>query len=678
MSLSKKLAVATLSGALATGTLLATNGRADAQSFLDRMFNPKCYDNNGSRKAQKPAVVEQPVERKPIRISAPRFYTYKANALTSVSLAALATVALPSAKEAASEGAASDDALVTGTTPAAIEGTATEGVSAAVLTEARPASAMVYADTRGFLADMKIRTYPEIAKAIIAHYTRTGEAIWISEDGVTDKARAAIAILEKADRVGLSPADYHVSMPERVAALATHVAVAEGDVLNDAPVLSDSPENAGKKALIAFEMELSAKVLTYVLDATRGRVDPNRLSGYHDLPLKKVDLAAALDALAASDDAAAYLESRNPSGEHFKRLVAERERLLSAEQGERIVIADGTLLKPGQSNPELANIIAGIRLRGSEELKEKHAETLAAYTGGEEYTPELEALVRDFQREKKLAVDGIVGRGTIRILVGDSNEAKLEKIDLAMERARWLPGDLGNRYVFVNQPAYKVSYVRPDAAPLTMRVVIGRPSNQTSFFMDKLETVEFNPYWGVPLSIIVNEMMPKLNKDPSYLDRAGYEVTTASGRPVSSASVDWHSVASRSTPINVRQRPGRSNALGEVKILFPNKHAIYMHDTPAKNLFGRDMRAYSHGCIRLQDPRAMAAAVLGKPKDYIASRIAEGQNDSDPVTLDIPIYISYFTAWPDADGTVRYFDDVYKRDSYLQKAIAVTEKARQG
>ncbi|MCC2111145.1 MAG: L,D-transpeptidase family protein [Hyphomicrobiales bacterium] len=432
-----------------------------------------------------------------------------------------------------------------------------------------------------------------------------------------------------------------------------------------------------QRKLIAFEMEMSARALTYVLDATRGRVDPNRISGYHDLPRKQVDLAEALHILAESDDVIAYLQSRSPSGAHFKKLAEELVALKNADDGRRIEIAPGTLIKPGKPNEELANVVAAIRLHSSAELKEKHAETLEAYQGSPEYTPELIELVKDFQREKKLKPDGIVGRNTIRAMVGETNAAKIAKLKLAMERARWLPAELGERHVFVNQPAFTASFYRPDNSPLVMRVVVGKKSNQTSFFVDKIETVEFNPYWGVPLSIIVNEMMPKLNEDPGYLDRIGYEVTTTSGQRVSSASVDWYAVATKSQSINVRQLPGRGNALGELKILFPNKHDIYMHDTPAKALFSRDNRAFSHGCIRLQDPRAMAAAVLGKSTDYVASRIAQGKNDSDPVTFDIPVYISYFTAWPNAGGTVEYFDDVYDRDVYLSRAVEATSKTRQ-
>jgi murein L,D-transpeptidase YcbB/YkuD len=208
-----------------------------------------------------------------------------------------------------------------------------------------------------------------------------------------------------------------------------------------------------------------------------------------------------------------------------------------------------------------------------------------------------------------------------------------------------------------------------------MRVVVGKKSNQTSFFYDEIEQIDYNPYWGVPQSIIVNEMLPKLYRDPAYLDRAGYEVTDARGRRISSSAINWGQYGGK-VPFNVRQRPGSSNALGELKILFPNKHAIYMHDTPSKNLFERDTRAFSHGCVRLADPRGMAAAVLDKPVDYVAAKIGAGHS-SEKITRKIPVYVAYFTAWPDQDGKVDYHADVYDRDSRVQKALDAIAAVRQ-
>jgi len=271
-----------------------------------------------------------------------------------------------------------------------------------------------------------------------------------------------------------------------------------------------------------------------------------------------------------------------------------------------------------------------------------------------------------------LKADGVIGRATVRAMTGDSNEAKIAKLEVAMEQVRWLPADLGDRFVFINQPAFMAYYHDQGKEQFGMKVVIGSKTNQTYFFQDEIETVEFNPYWGVPQSIIVNEMLPKLRNDPSYLDRLGYEVSV-NGRAVSSSSVNWYG---STNAISVRQPPSSDNALGDLKILFPNSHAIYMHDTPSKSFFNRDMRALSHGCIRLVDPRRMAAAVLGTTMDNVNKQIASGENRAVSVPVKIPVYVAYFTAWPDKDGKVQYFDDVYDRDSYVMKAFATTTKAR--
>ena len=284
--------------------------------------------------------------------------------------------------------------------------------------------------------------------------------------------------------------------------------------------------------------------------------------------------------------------------------------------------------------------------------------------------------MRDFQKESGLQVDGIIGRNTIAAIVPMGNTEKITKIKLALERLRWLPERFGQRYVFINQPAFRATYVEAGRQPLGMKIVIGKKSNQTSFFVDTIETVEYNPYWGVPLSIIVNEMLPKLSRDPSYLDRIGYEVSSLSGRRVSSYDVDWYAVAKKQTSINVRQPPGPRNALGAVKILFPNKHHIYMHDTPHKNLFDKKRRAFSHGCVRLERPRAMAAAVLGKPRRHVNDRISTGRNERESLREKVPVYVAYFTAWPDSNGRVRYHDDIYERDRYLLLAMERTEEER--
>ncbi len=619
---------------LATGFNTAAVETASAQGLFQRLFNPDVHRRQQERDRQD--SLRQKIVT--ARVSAPRYLNYSADAWKSVSLAPLSEKKTAEIQPA--------DLPQESTEAAAVETDSTT-VAPIVLTDfdkARPA-----------LADLSLTVLPEVGEALIAFYREHPEFVWIEDGKPSVKAAALRHALSDAGKYALNPEDYFVSLPA-----------------------TDGLDDAGRDAAVMqYEMELSAAALTFLLDSKRGRIDPNRISQYHDLPRHKVDLVASLEDLSATADMAGALAKAQPQNDHFRKLTAELAKLKAEdEEADQIVIAPGTFLKAGKSSPEMKNIVAAIRKNGSEDLKTEHAETLAAYADDELYAPELVALVKSFQKEAKLTPDGIIGKNTINALVGETNAAKIAKVELAMERSRWIPEVLGERKVFINQPAFTATYYAPGETPLQMRVVVGKKSNQTNFFYDKIEIVEYNPYWGVPYSIIVNEMLPKLAQDPSYLDRAGYEVTTAGGRQISSSSVDWYAVASKQQSVNVRQYPGSSNALGAVKILFPNKHHIYMHDTPSKNLFKKDMRAFSHGCIRLQDPKAMAAAVLGKSKDYVTSRISVGRNEQEEVSGDIPVYISYFTAWPDLDGTVAFYPDVYDRDRYLLQAIEKTEAVR--
>lgn len=563
------------------------------------------------------AEVKQEVKPLP-RVTGPRYFTYKADALKRVAADKLA------------------DPVVTSSISADVPPAGDAGIRAA-------------------FANVDVRATPDAAKAVETFYGEHKKFVWIDGTGVSEKAKTAIAVLADAAAVGLDPWDYAVKIP------------------------SDSFDSANMSAryseLATFEVALSSAVAAYVQDAVRGRIDPNRISGYHDFKRKDVNLVAALKNISMSGNVKGYLESRSPASADFQALKAELAKLKAETQGDdRVVIAEGTLLKPGQSNPELANIVKGIVKHGSDALKTDHSVTIATYKGTPDYTPDLVSLVEAFQKENGLKPDGVVGKASIRKLVGgDSVADKIAKVEVALEQARWLPVDLGARHVFINQPAFLVYYYEGGVEKFSMRTVVGSKSNQTYFFQDQVQTVEVNPYWGVPQSIIVNEMLPKLRSDPSYLDRMGYEVAVG-GRAVPSSSVNWYGSTSG---VSVRQPPSGDNALGELKILFPNSHAIYMHDTPSKSFFKKDMRALSHGCVRLAEPRKMAAAVLGISEDEVGKEIGAGRNKAITVKGDIPIYVSYFTAWPNKDGTVEYFDDVYGRDDYMRKAFTATQKARQ-
>lgn len=501
------------------------------------------------------------------------------------------------------------------------------------------------------LDKVSVAAEPAIATEIARHYAKAGEASWLNGDlAPNERARAAIAFMQTAGEYGLEAADYAVREPQ--AGLAGEALALEA---------------------ARFEIELTARAMRYGLDAATGRVNPNKLSGYHDFPENRMAAAAILEKLAA-DDAAAALAAFHPANAQFAALKAELAEL-ARQTDDAIAIAPDTLIKPGAAHPELANVIAAIRKKASEKLAADFAVLLAPdATPPAIYSPELVDLVKAFQKEIGLKADGVIGRGTVARLAEVGVAQKRERVLIALEQIRWLPHQLGGTHVFVNQPSFRARYVEGDRTRLEMRVVVGTPANQTSFFHDVIETVEYNPYWGIPQSILVNEYLPKLRANPYYLDERGYIVTDAKGRRIASAAIDWWSIGDK-VPFDVKQEPGEANALGELKILFPNKHNIYMHDTPQKALFGNDQRAFSHGCIRLHKPREMAAAVLGTSIAHIEQKLALGHNQEE-VKRRIPIYVSYFTAWPTDDGKVEYFADIYGRDANLRKALNATSAAR--
>jgi L,D-transpeptidase YcbB len=596
--------------------------------YVDPRFQPRFerrMQRNGFWGAQDepfPEHVEAP------RVSAPQYYTYKPARLVEIDLVSLEP-STGSVEQAPIE-------------PASLEMRDSSEVVVDTVASATP-----YERIAGYFGLVTVMAEPDIAKAIVAHYKISPVTLWLDENLQPNaKARSVLPLLADAGRYGLDPTDYAVGLPS-----------------------GNTAEEAAR-----FEIAMTARAVRYGMDAAYGRINANLLSGYHDFPRKSDMAATTLAKIAEGGLPARTLEAMHPDNAPFRALMAELGRVEN-ETTDLIVIPSRTFIRPGDVHEEVPNIIAALAKRGSVQLSAQAAAIVLPADSGNLYSSEVVDLVKSFQAENHLVADGVIGPNTVSKLTDVDAGTKRERILLAMERLRWHPHKLGSTYVFINQPAYRARFVRDNKSVLDMRVVVGQKTNQTSFFYDQIETVEYNPYWGVPQSILVNEYLPKLRENPAYLDERNYEITDRSGRQIASSMVDWYMIGNE-VPFDVRQRPGPSNALGELKILFPNKHAIYMHDTPAKNLFERSTRAFSHGCVRLQHPREMAAAVLGKSVDYVAQQIAQGHS-SEVVKNQIPVYVAYFTAWPADDGTIEYFADSYSRDEHLLDAIELTRGARE-
>ncbi|TSE13833.1 murein L,D-transpeptidase [Mesorhizobium intechi] len=603
-------------------TLALGAPQAGAQGLFDMLFG-------GGIRHEPQGEFPPPPKHKPkapaggggAKISSPSYYTYKADKLVRVDFSTLSAAPQPAT--------AQDAAFVPSATGAAFH------------------------DAIAGLSDYELYAEPEIAKALIAYYSANPDFIWVNGTSPNNRAQDAVRVLGEAAGYGLTPADYTVDVPATTSA---------------------STDDAAKlRELVRFEMALSARVLRYAHDAQNGRVEPNRMTGYYDFPAKPLDMVGVLKTLAHTQEVRTYLESRHPQNAEYQALRVELEALQASAENE-IVVDPKLLLKPGETSPELPKLLSLIARNLDDGMGGTYGELLSRLATSEVYVPELVPLIKAVQVKEGMKGDGVIGPRTVALLAGTSKADKLLKVQVALEELRWLPSDLGSPRVFINQPAFTASYIDNGEEKLKTRVVVGRVTNQTAFFYDQIKQVDFHPYWGVPQSIIVNEMLPRLRSDPGYLDRAGYEVTDSRGKRIPSSAVNWGAYGAN-IPYSVRQQPSEANALGELKILFPNKHAIYMHDTPQKSFFKQDMRALSHGCVRLQDPRGMAAAVLGTSVDYVAEKLKHGHSTED-VKRKIPVYVAYFTAWPDLSGKVEYFSDVYDRDSRLKQALDATEAVR--
>lgn len=506
-------------------------------------------------------------------------------------------------------------------------------------------------------------------KAILAFYEqRKFEPLWVGEYGLNLRAKRLIDALSRAHEDGFTVSNY---LP--------HVLSSFKDIPED---MFDDPRTVAE-----LEVGLTAKALKFARHASGGQVDPNKIGRSFDLTPPRVKPAQALEAFARTLRPEEYLDSLHPTHPVYLKLKARlaRERGVGTEQDVEPISVEGGTIRYGRADPRVPLIRARLQKLGFLEEKadgnelgyDLNAQDADAADKPDPYLfdKELSRAVKEFQGSKRLSRDGIVGRRTIAALNGQSNENLEEKIQLNMERMRWLTRDLGTRHVFVNQAAFMAEMIDNGRKIHQMRVIVGKPKHPTPLFSDEMETVVFNPYWNVPRSIIGAEMMPRLFNDPGYLDRKGFEVIDRRGKRVSSYNVNWWSYSSKTLPYNVRQPPSRGNALGEIKFMFPNKHAVYMHDTPKRNLFANSQRAYSHGCVRIQDPRKFAQVVLGWSANQVNGAVEAGENRPVKLSKKIPVHMTYFTLWPDDSGNLTSRADFYKRDSALKRALSVTRVA---
>jgi murein L,D-transpeptidase YcbB/YkuD len=336
-------------------------------------------------------------------------------------------------------------------------------------------------------------------------------------------------------------------------------------------------------------------------------------------------------------------------------------------------IPDGPVLKLGVEHEQ----VALLRKRLEVPVADGAKDTM--------FDADVQQAVWRFQEERGYRPDGLVGPGTRRVLNQQnrqsSSPSRARQILLNMERWRWLPNDLGSFYLTVNIPEFTLRVMEEGKPSFTTRVVVGKPNTQTPVFSNEMQTIVFNPYWNVPNSIKMDELLPAIRGggdfffgggmyDASVFARNGLRVAIGT-REVDPSMLDWSRIDIRS--LNVYQPPGPENVLGNVKFLFPNKHDVYMHDTTQKNLFAKTVRAESHGCMRVQNPDQLATILLKQDQGWSAQKVASaigGTPDLQvPLKQKIPVYITYFTLKVNDDGTVSTYRDLYGHDARMAAAM---------
>ena len=342
--------------------------------------------------------------------------------------------------------------------------------------------------------------------------------------------------------------------------------------------------------------------------------------------------------------------------EPYVRLQAALEQYLQiAENGGWPTLPGGPTIEPGSDESRVTALARRLAVTGDLDAGER---VFAVYDD------ELQAAVRRFQARHGLETDALVGRKTLQAL-NVPVERRIAQLRLNTERSRRVFAPGLSDFLLVNVPAFEATLLRDGEALMTTKVIVGETETETPLFTAQMKHVVINPTWTVPYSIASKELLPKIQRDPGFLVRGGYDVFDRDNRRVDPATIDWMSLHENYFPYTFVQRPGCANELGRIKFVFPNDFGVFMHDTPSKHLFARDTRAFSHGCIRMDNPIGFAHRVLepeGWTREDIVTQLETTETVTVPLSEPISVIVTYLTALVDESGSVYFYRDIYGRD----------------
>lgn len=478
--------------------------------------------------------------------------------------------------------------------------------------------------------------------------------LWFDHGRPTSQAIQAAGFLAAADSEGLTPADYN-ALPLR-------------NALDQAAHGPMQPA----AAIVGLDMALTAAMRRYLLDLHQGRLDPRIIHQYFKAPPQPVHFDAATylaDAVASNQlpEAVRLAAPRIPLYTRLRLVLADYRKLLGHPAWKTdLATPPGKKLEPAQAYEGMAVLAQRLIALGD----------LPANTPlSTHYEGALVKGVQAFQQRHGLQPDGILGNATFKQLQV-TPARRIRQIELTLERLRWTPLLRAPRMIAVNIPEFVLrAYDVKDGKPtvrVQMKIIVGSALDKhTPVFDEDMRFIEFSPYWNVPISIARSETIPRLRRDPGYFQQQGFEFVTKEGQPISTLS-DANLLAAQQGQLRIRQRPGPRNALGDIKFVFPNDRNIYLHHTPAPQLFDRYRRDFSHGCIRVEDPVGLAKFVLSDGPEWTEKRIRDAMSSGTSKTIrlkqPLPVLITYSTVIV-KDDKVYFFPDLYAQDDLLENAL---------
>lgn len=450
--------------------------------------------------------------------------------------------------------------------------------------------------------------------------------------------------LQKADAEGLSLKDYYSGELK--------------ELLEDLPDL-DQAKSA------RLDLLLTTAFLTYAHDLFYGKLNPNELYKHWGVKREKKDFVDLLQTSLKEEMIAEHLNRLKPPHQIYRDLKAGLQEYAALRNNKATSpdIREGDYIRIGERDSRLPAIAK--RLQELDILEKEVTDTI--------YSEALQEAVKKFQKDKGMQVDGIIGNSTIAEL-NMTEDHRYRQILANLERWRWYPRDLGDHYILINIPQFKLAVVKDGDTVRTHNVIAGTRSRQTPIFSDTLQYVVINPTWTIPPTIKTNDIIPKVRTDPSYLARKNMKVYDRNSNLLNPSEVDWSNPEVKSY-IFV-QRAGPSNPLGQVKIIYPNRYLIYLHDTPAQNLFHQNQRAESSGCVRVENAVGLSAYVLQSDEEWneekIRSVIASGRTQQVKINRPIQVHHFYWTAWR-AGGKTVFTEDVYRLDKGIYSRLLGTD-----